>query len=143
MPRRTEILLSPIGRSFRDSEGGEGGGHADSPLERAQTALVAPETPLAALMECAPGDNPRTSKEDMLPLRDVLAAALDTALTPRERWIFERCVIERQSIRSVAADLDLAKSHVDRIKHAAVLKLREALTHEPIIEEYLDRKGNT
>lgn len=73
------------------------------------------------------------SQEEWLPLRDVIEDAIQAALTPRERWIFNACVVERKSIRALAAELGLAKSWVDRLHHRACRKLRDALQGHPLL----------
>jgi len=90
-------------------------------------------------MEAAPFDFIDWSAEALLPLRDVLADAMDRALTARERWIFERLVIERCSIRAVALSTGLSKTFVHRLRQAAEQKLRDALTEHPLIAAYLRR----
>lgn len=72
-------------------------------------------------------------------MRDLIQDAIENVLTEREAWIFDACVVERKSIRALSVELSLAKSHIDRIKHRAVAKLRDALQHEQIIVDYLSR----
>lgn len=95
-----------------------------------------PATEIEALLSTAPFMDPETATETLLPLREVLADAID-ALEPREKWVFERCVIERQSIRSVAEDLSMSKSSVDRIKREAVENLRGLLEDNQEIRGFL------
>lgn len=102
-------------------------------------ACAAADSDLQALMQARPFEDVQPSRARLLPLRDVVQDAMDRVLTERERWIFDACVVERKSIRALAAELSLAKSHVDRIKHLACQKLRTALEHEPLIEDYLQR----
>lgn len=140
MPRRKEIPLSPVGAFDYESDTGIG----NSPLEyqASRTIQRAPETVTEALMQAPPSETPLLAREELLPLRDVIADAMDQVLTPRERWVFERSVIERQPLRGIAADLGLCKSVIDRTKQRAARKLSDALVSEPRIEKYL-RRGET
>jgi RNA polymerase sigma factor (sigma-70 family) len=95
-----------------------------------------PDTALAALMECAPGQEPLASLEELSPLRDILADAID-ALSERDRWIVDSLVTARLSLRQLADQLSLSKTHVARIRDEAMAKLRLALQDNPTIREYL------
>lgn len=96
-------------------------------------------TALAALMAAPPHTPPRSSQEELLPLREVLADAID-ALPERHRVAFEACVIERRAMRATAKELGVTKSTVHRLKEEAVCLLREALASHPLIETYLHRR---
>jgi DNA-directed RNA polymerase specialized sigma subunit len=87
-------------------------------------------------MEAAPHEPIEQSIEELLPLRHVLSEAFDR-LDERDRWIVNAILVERQSIRNCAADLSLAKSHVDRLYKRALNSLRTMLEDEPLIVEYL------
>ncbi len=91
---------------------------------------------MQALMEAAPHEPVERSIEELLPLRDLLTEAFEQ-LDERDRWIVNSILVERKSIRSTAADLSLAKSHVDRLYKAALNKLRIMLADDPHIKEYL------
>lgn len=97
-----------------------------------------PETPIQALMEARPFDEPETSKMEMLGLRDILADALD-ALDARERWIFEGRCIRKLSVRQLAVELAMPHSTVWLVYQRAVGNLREILSAQPLIVEYLLR----
>ena len=96
---------------------------------------VTPQTDMQALMEAAPGEAVRTSKESRLPLRDTLADAID-GLPPQERWAFERLIIERLPIREVARMMGTTKSTVHRYKEQAIARLKAELS--PLLKEWLD-----
>lgn len=140
MPRRREIPLAPISDptevEVRGSESLEG--YRNSPLEREAAMRLAapPELATEAIMQAPPHMEPLTSREEMLPLRNVLADALEQ-LEPHERWVFERAVIERQSIRSIAADLSVGKSTADRYKQQAIQRLQQLLEGDERIIDYL------
>lgn len=90
-------------------------------------------------MECAPHQDPEWSRGRLLPLRDTIQDAMDGHLTERERFVFDSVTIERVSMRDLSKRMTLSKSHVHRVYHAACAKLREALTDDPTIKEYLTR----
>lgn len=85
-----------------------------------------PDSSLQALMECAPHEEPKLSKHDLLPMMDTLVAALDV-LSPRERWIVESRIWRRMSFRQIAHELALSKTHVDRIYKLALERLGDEL----------------
>ncbi len=122
-PRRREVPYDPTQRSPRGRE----------------VACAAADSDFQALMEARPFEDAHPSRAVLLPLRDIIQDAIDTTLTDRERWIFDACVVERKSIRALASELNLSKSHVDRIKHLACAQLRAALEREPAIMAYLER----
>jgi hypothetical protein len=95
-----------------------------------------PETDYEALMQAAPHEPIERSVESLLPLRERLTQAFEQ-LGERDRWIVNSILVERKSIRTTAADLSLAKSHVDRLYKAALNKLRIILEDDPLIMEYL------
>lgn len=97
-----------------------------------------PENQFAALLECQPREEPEWSREELLPLRDVLVDALD-ALDARERFVFDLIASERLSRRDASLIMSLSKSQVDRIYHQACERLRTALQDHPLIKEYLTR----
>jgi hypothetical protein len=92
---------------------------------------------MQALMEAKPHEPIQRSLEELLPLRECLSEAFDQ-LNERDRWIVNSILIERKSIRSTAADLSLAKSHVDRLYKAALRRLKTTLENNPTILEYLN-----
>lgn len=95
------------------------------------------DTELEALMRCPPSEDPDKAKNELLPLRDVLADALDQ-LTDLERTVFESLVIERRSLRETAADLGTrSKSGVAKIRDRAIAKLQTLLKDHPLIREEL------
>jgi len=93
-------------------------------------------TAIASLMATPPHGEPRSSQEELLPLREVLVDAID-ALPERHRFAFDACVIERRPMRDTAKELGCTKSTVHRLKDEAVLLLRAALTDHPAIKTYL------
>lgn len=96
-------------------------------------------TDMQALMEAAPHEPIEPSLESLAPMRELLSEAFDE-LSERDRWIVNSILIERKSIRATAADLSLAKSHVDRLYKAALARLQDRLSDNPIIKEYLNNE---
>lgn len=116
---------------------------AISPLERekGRYAFAAshqhPATWLQALMETPPGGTQATSREELYPVREALADALDL-LTERERYIFDAHEIERISYRAIADRLSMGKSQVCDICNDARAKLAAALQDNPVIRRCLE-----
>lgn len=97
-----------------------------------------PETPIQALMECAPGDEPELSKLELVAVGEALAEAID-ALADRDRFIFDCLVIERMSLRALGRLMSLSKTHVHRERNRILAELRSALAGDPAIQDYLNR----
>jgi len=97
-----------------------------------------PWSPLQALMEAAPFDEPEVSQLERLALRDVLADALDD-LPPRDRRFVEARIIERRSYRSLENELGWKKSHMQRHEQRLMRRLAAALEDHPAIQTYLAR----
>jgi DNA-directed RNA polymerase specialized sigma subunit len=91
-------------------------------------------TAMQALMECAPGDEPDASVEELAPLREIIADAMQETLTEREAWIFDALFSRRMSLRKLAAELALSKTHIARIRDEACHKLAAALIVHPEIQ---------
>lgn len=117
MPRKRELAFDPL-------------------IEPPRAIRRRARTEMQALMEAAPHEPIERSIESLLPLRDRLTEAFEQ-LDERDRWIVNSILIERKSIRNTAADLSLAKSHVDRLYKAALNKLKTMLERDPTILEYL------
>jgi RNA polymerase sigma factor (sigma-70 family) len=97
-----------------------------------------PYTPIEALMQCAPGQEPDLSQSELLHLRDILQDAIET-LDADERAVFDACTSSRRSLRNIATELGYSKSGIAVIRDRAANKLQLALQHNPTIKEYLNR----
>lgn len=95
-----------------------------------------PDTAIEALMQCAPGVDPLPSRDELLPLRDILQDAIER-LTAREQWIFDALTTRKLSLRQCAAELALSKTHVQRERDIIHMKLRTILIESQEIREYL------
>ena len=97
-------------------------------------------TPTEELMSLLPHQEPRQSVVELIPLKEILADAVDT-LTDTEILVFDAVVIEGLSLRAVGRDMGTSKSSVHRTKQRAMDKLRERLQHEPTVIAQLLRMG--
>lgn len=86
----------------------------------------APATVVSALMEAAPHEEVRRSREELAAVGDLIAEAID-GLPPLERDVFNALNIERATYREVADRNNVGVATVDRIKERAVHLLRTAL----------------
>lgn len=148
MPRRRELprdfnMYKGMSSATFDTQFDFIGDDADAPdLMYVAGSSQQPINEYDALMRCAPCEHPEVSVEDRMPLRDVVADAID-GLDEEERWIFEALFIRRLSIRQLAAEIALPKSTVHRWKDRLLERLREKLEQEPLIIEYLERGTHT
>lgn len=90
-----------------------------------------PSTPIEALMEARPGEEPALSREEELAQpakRDLYAVdeALKT-LSGSERHVVQRVVVDGLSLRQVAEEMRVSKTTVARRRDAALAKLKEML----------------
>ena len=99
---------------------------------------IRPDTELQALMECPPGQEPDTTLDALLPMRDVLADAVD-GLPAHQRWAFESLVIRRLSERQLAEEIQRPRRTVRRWRDEALVQLRSKLSSEPLILDHLHR----
>lgn len=95
-----------------------------------------PENIYQALMQCAPGEEPDTPRDELLPLRDILQDAIDK-LTDREQWIFDALFTRRLSLRQLGAELNLSFGHVRRLRDEITEKLQSILIENEEIRSYL------
>jgi RNA polymerase sigma factor (sigma-70 family) len=91
-----------------------------------------------ALMECAPGDVPETHADQYLAIREVLADAIDE-LPEREREVFDGVFVRRETLQELGDRLGYSRMHISRIRDKATAFLRERLSDNPLILEYLGR----
>lgn len=122
MPSRREIPIDPLTQNGAFT----GQRHTRRPM-----------TEMQALMEAAPGCEVQASVEEGLELRDVITDAIDSVLTPRERFVFDALVVERQSVRQLGRQMSISKTHITRIRDAAIRKLAAHLRDDPTIKEHL------
>lgn len=95
-----------------------------------------PDTLIEALMQCPPGIDPDPSREELLPLRDILQDAIDK-LTPEEQWVFDALTTRRLSYRELGRELSIPKSTVERMRERILTKLRTSLIEHEEVRRYL------
>lgn len=109
-----------------------GGGRRKTVLQQAREALDGapqpPSTPMEALMQARPGEEPETSAIERVDAFAPLHDAMESALTERERWIVEALFWRRLPLRSLGRELAMSKTQVARIRDNAIRKLAAALT---------------
>jgi len=86
-----------------------------------------PETDLQALMEAAPHEPPRTSKEAQTSLNDLVADIVAKELSPEERSVIEITVYAGHSIRTAAKMLGWPKSTVHRLRSSALERIKHII----------------
>lgn len=102
-----------------------------------------PATPLQALMETAPGDEPRTSTEELLYLRQAIDDCL-TAVGDEGRFLIEAVLYESLTQRQLADRMGLGKSHTNRLFRRARLDFEQLLAaHPDILERFPNMKPTT
>lgn len=104
----------------------------DKPRQRRTTADRAPETDIEALMMAKPFEEPLQSNEDLLELRDAVAAIVDE-LDERSLWVVNACISEGKSLQTIADELGMTKTHVWRIRNQAYEKLRRVMSADTTI----------
>lgn len=88
-----------------------------------------PFTDMQALMEAPPNVEPQQSTASLLPVRERIAEAVEL-LPERLRWVFEGRHYRGMSVRQMAMEIQVSKTHVHRLYVQAVELLREALAEE-------------
>lgn len=86
----------------------------------------APTDPFDALMRCAPGEEPRESSAERIDADTAIADGVE-ALDERERYVIDSLYWRQTTLRELARELSLSKTHVARIRDAALAKLRVEL----------------
>lgn len=91
-----------------------------------------------ALMEAAPGDEPRETAESLAELRDLLVAVIEM-LPPLEQRIIEALFIEQLSLRECAARFARSKTTIARIRDDALATMQDLLTDNETVNERINR----
>jgi hypothetical protein len=98
------------------------------------TADRAPENKLEALMMTKPFEEPETSQEELMVLREAVAIIVDQ-LEERDLWIINACISERKSLQAIANELGITKTHVWRLRNAAFEKLKGVMATDTTIRK--------
>jgi hypothetical protein len=101
------------------------------------TSDVRPLTHIQALMEEIPGGpSALPPLEETLLLKETLAEAFEH-LTPEDRWIAERLLIEGLSLRKTGAVLGIPKTTLARRRDKICLRLVDVLVDSPVVREWM------
>lgn len=95
-----------------------------------------PTTPAQALMESAPGDEPRRSTMEAHPLADVIDELLQQ-MDETDRDIVVMHTVGGMSIRDIAQTTGLSKSDVHRRLPNLMEQLTDLLKNNPTIRKYM------
>lgn len=99
--------------------------HFDGYLSDVSVGRI-PMTPTQALMEAAPHDEPEESLIETLAEREAIADAIDL-LGPRHKWVVEAIFWRGMTLRQLAGELSLSKTHVARLRDEALEELNGLL----------------
>jgi hypothetical protein len=99
----------------------------------------APSNPMEALMQAAPGEEPHTSMEELLPLREAVADCLDK-LSEQDRWIVDCLNSERVSLQELGDRLSVTKTQAWRLRNKAFDNLKERMLTNSLIRKKLGMK---
>lgn len=138
MPSQRELP-----RDFQPKIGANGEGLSDTEPSGARTWVFLghseyrPTNEYDALMRCAAHEEPESSREERLVLREPISDAIDS-LTEEERWIFDALFVRRASLRELAREIAVPKTTVARRRDALLVTLREKLQSDPFVVEYLE-----
>ena len=100
------------------------------------TADRAPDTEMEALMMARPFEEPQTTSEDLLVLREAVASIVDD-LDERDLWIINACISERKSLQKIADELGFTKTHVWRLRNQAFDKLKAVMATDTTIRKHI------
>lgn len=98
------------------------------------TADRNPDSDFEALMQTKPFEEPPTSNEELLVLREAVASIVDN-LEPRDLWIINACISEGKSLQKIADELNMTKTHVWRLRNQAFEKLKVAMSTDTTIRK--------
>lgn len=119
--------------SLRDAHANPQKEFRTAALGETTTTSRRPEVPLQALMQAQPGDEPELSLEEVQPLREAAASAIEM-LTDEHRFIIESVHHERLSFSQLAARLGVEKTQAWRLTQVAEAALQALLLLDPMIQ---------
>ena len=93
--------------------------------DRTHSMVYRPDTPLQALMEAQPYENPAADWESQHPTREYVADLVD-GLCEEEQFVILAIFFERLSLRKIGLLLDRDKNWVARTRDTALQNMREA-----------------
>jgi DNA-directed RNA polymerase sigma subunit (sigma70/sigma32) len=98
--------------------------------------LRLPQTPIQALMEAAPGDEPEQSLAEIQPLREAVAECIER-LGEQDRYVIDAINSERVSLQELGDRLGVSRMHASRLRDAAFDRLRAVMVEHPAIRQRL------
>tara|TARA_R100000008_G_scaffold29198_1_gene16090 strand:- start:105 stop:470 length:366 start_codon:yes stop_codon:yes gene_type:complete len=107
-------------------------------LRRADTSNLRnrPDTLIQAIQQSSPYTEPFLSKEEQAQLQEVVLNALEE-LDEWEIWLINALLFERRSLREVQRMVGIPKTTVARKRDQILSKLRDILTPNQTIKNYL------
>lgn len=126
-----------IPRDMDPDPSDENAGETGNQYQFVGQGVTRPDNEWEALLTAPPHTEPEISREERLPLRDVIADALDQ-LTDEERWVFDALVVRKLSLRQLGRELAISKSSVARHRDQTYARLRELLSAHPTVRSYLN-----
>lgn len=108
----------------------------EPPKIKRSTADRAPDSEIEALMQAKPFEEPEQSVEELLELRDAVAAIVDQ-LDERSLWVVNACISEGKSLQAIADELGITKTHVWRIRNQAFNQLRGVMSANTTIRKHI------
>lgn len=90
-----------------------------------------PGSPMEALQQAAPHQEPAESWLEKHADQSIVKDAIDHALDDRERWVIESHYWRRMGYRLIGRELSLSHTHVMRIHHVALKKIRDYIEANP------------
>jgi DNA-directed RNA polymerase specialized sigma subunit len=93
--------------------------------DSSHSMVYRPDTPLQALMEALPHDNPADDWESQHPIRESVANLVD-GLCEEEQFVILAIFFERLSLRKIGLLLNRDKNWVARVRDSALQNMREA-----------------
>ena len=137
---KREYARSPL--EWRDHEGRTHGGLANMRGDGAAAhGERRPVTPLQALMECAPGEEPQPSLEELAPLREIVNDVIERELEGEDLWLFEALYIQKLSLQECGTVLSKTKWEIRRWADRLKRQLAEQLLVHDEVRNYLGVNG--
>lgn len=100
------------------------------------TADRLPDNEIEALMMAKPFEEPAENNEDLMVLREAVAAIVDD-LEERDLWIINACISEGKSLQKIADELGMTKTHVWRLRNQAFEKLKGVMMTDTTIRRHI------
>jgi RNA polymerase sigma factor (sigma-70 family) len=97
-------------------------------------SLDLPESETQALMETAPGDEPRETVHDLQKVREAVADCLEQ-ISEQAQFVINAYEAERLSYSQLGERLGVSTSHAERLHKKAHEEVAELLKSHPVIQE--------